>query len=243
MQARFPGLRAHRIAAHVTAIGDDDNAQAALAWRGASLASRDCAVRDLLHMGDCLPHTGPHGSRCVPRDAGEPALEQKVIAAHRSLTAAGIAHAFGGVLALGYYGEPRTTVRIELHSFAEEAETVRSPLAAIGVGATDDPQKPQPLWFGSTPVDLACRRDALGAAMSASTRLVPLGAARIPILAPEHLALDRAISGHAVDWLYVEQILVGAPETDRSEVSDWLDRILGADDPRSERFQELCKRL
>lgn len=239
MQVRPPGLKAN----HITAIADEDNAQAALAWRGASLARRDRAVRDLLQLGDCLPHTGPHGSRCVPRDAGEPPLEQKAIATHRSLKAAGIPHAFGGVLALGYYGEPRTTVRIELHAFVDQGETVRSPLAAMGVGASDDPREPQPLWFGSTPVDLTCRRDGLGAAMSASTRLVPLGAARIPILASEHLALDRAISGHAVDWLYVEQILVGALETDRSEVGGWLDEIVGADDPRARRFAELCERL
>jgi hypothetical protein len=42
------------------------------------------------------------------------------------------------------------------------------------------------------------------------------------------------------DWLDIEQMLVCVDELDTDEVRSWLDRILGADDPRRERFEKIA---
>lgn len=47
----------------------------------------------------------------------ELALADKVVAVHRALDGAAVPHAFGGALALAYYGEPGVTVHVDLYLF------------------------------------------------------------------------------------------------------------------------------
>ncbi|HEY7952208.1 MAG TPA: hypothetical protein VID70_04420 [Solirubrobacteraceae bacterium] len=51
----------------------------------------------------------------------EPSLPDKVLAIHRALAQAKVAHAFGGALALAYYAEPRGTIDIDLNVFTARA--------------------------------------------------------------------------------------------------------------------------
>ena len=79
-------------------------------------------------------------SKTAPTVAmNEPALPDKVLAIHKALSKAKIAHAFGGALALAYYAEPRATIDIDVNVFVAPAAyaTVERALAPLGVDAID----------------------------------------------------------------------------------------------------------
>jgi hypothetical protein len=97
------------------------------------------------------------------------------------------------------------------------------------------------LRWGNTPIDLFFAYDALHDAMRRAVRNEPFGETRIPILAPEHLLVCKAIFNRPKDWLDIEQMMVCVEELDTDEVGVWLDRIVGADDPRRERFDRLAE--
>src|SRR6185295_6284205 len=68
----------------------------------------------------------------------EPSLPDKVVALHHALARAGVAHAFGGALALAYYAEPRTTVDVDVNVFVtvDHADDVAAALGPLGVDTT-----------------------------------------------------------------------------------------------------------
>jgi len=180
----------------------------------------------------------------------EPSLPDKVVAIHHRLDEAKVAHAFGGALALAYYAEPRATIDIDVNVFVEPSRhvEVQTELATLGVGDEVAPEAVERdgqcrIWWGATPVDLFYAYHDLHAAMRKAIRRVPFGSDTIPVLAPEHLVACKAVFNRPKDWLDIEQMLVGAPDLDRVEVGGWLDQILGADDPRTERFAELSGQL
>jgi hypothetical protein len=77
--------------------------------------------------------------------------------------------------------------------------------------------------------------------MRKAARKGDIGGQPVPILAPEHLLTCKAIFNRPKDWLDIEQILVGALDADRDEVAGWLDRIVGAHEPRAQRYAELSR--
>jgi hypothetical protein len=175
-------------------------------------------------------------------------LPEKIAAIHERLTEAGIAHAFGGALALASYAEPRATIDVDVNVFldASRHEQVLAVLSTLGVtgdaplGQVERDGQCRLAW-GTNPVDLFYAYHELHDAMRKAARKADLGDEQIPILAPEHLLTCKVIFNRPKDWLDIEQILVGALDTDRSEVADWLDRIVGSDDPRAQRFAELSR--
>lgn len=179
-----------------------------------------------------------------------PSLPEKIVAIHQRLDQAGIAHAFGGALALASYAEPRATIDIDVNVFLDSSKhpEVQGELAVLGVGDDVPPEVVDRdgqcrLWWGATPIDLFYAYHDLHEAMRKGTRRAPFGQGTIPVLAPEHLITCKAVFNRPKDWLDIEQMLVGAPEADREEVNDWLDRIVGEDDPRAERFARLSRQL
>ncbi|HEY3970408.1 MAG TPA: nucleotidyl transferase AbiEii/AbiGii toxin family protein [Solirubrobacteraceae bacterium] len=178
----------------------------------------------------------------------EPSLPEKIVAIHERLTQAKTPHAFGGALALAYYAEPRATIDVDLNLFVAPSSylDVERDLARIGVGDGVDPQVVERdgqcrLRWGNTPIDLFFAYDALHDAMRRASRSEPFGETRIPVLAPEHLLVCKAIFNRPKDWLDIEQMLVCVDDLDLAEVRDWLDRIVGADDPRRERFDRVLE--
>jgi hypothetical protein len=173
----------------------------------------------------------------------EPSLPEKILAIHEQLTRAKTPHAFGGALALAYYAEPRATIDIDLNLFVSPSgyPSVERELALLGIGDSAELKIVERdgqcrLHWGNTPIDLFFAYDELHEAMRAAIRSVPFGERRIPILAPEHLLVCKAIFNRPKDWLDIEQMLVGVEELDVVEVRMWLDRVVGADDPRRQRF-------
>ncbi len=173
----------------------------------------------------------------------EPSLPEKIVGLHERLDGAGIAHAFGGALALAYYAEPRATDDVDLNVFVAPAasQSVLDALAPLGVSADLNPVAVERdgqcrVWWGRTPVDLFFAYDQLHQAMQRGARVVPFGDDRLPILSPEHLLVCKVVFNRRKDWLDVEQVIVCVEGLDAEEIRTWLARILGAEDPRSRRF-------
>lgn len=186
-----------------------------------------------------------------PRRAdSEPPLPEKVLAIHRQLDAAKIPHAIGGALALAYYAEPRATVDVDVNVFlpTDRWPQVRDSLDPLGVDVNVDPIALERdgqvrLWWGRTAVDLFFSYDEFHEEMRRQARKVPFGEKTIPILAPEHLAVCKAMFDRTKDWLDIEQILVAADPFDLAEVESWLARMTGADDPRIGKLEQIKARL
>ena len=153
---------------------------------------------------------------------------EKVIDVHRALEAAAIPHAVGGALALGLYGAPRETLDIDVNVFVSVdfagAEEVRLP-------------------WGENPVHLFFSFDELHAAMPAAVRQVPFAGTTIPVVAPEHLVVRKALLDRPKDWPDIEAILAAAEPLDLGEIEHWLARLAGPDDPRVTKLREVAGRL
>lgn len=188
--------------------------------------------------------TSPH------RANSEPPLPEKVLAIHRELDAAKIPHAIGGALALAYYAEPRATVDVDLNVFvsADRWPKVRDALEPLGVDVKIDPtaferDEQVRLWWGRNAVDLFFSYADLHEEMRRHVRKVPFGAGTIPILSPEHLAVCKAMFDRAKDWIDIEQILVATDPLDLSKIEKWLQQMVGRDDPRFGKLEEVKARL
>ena len=75
--------------------------------------------------------------------------------------------------------------------------------------------------------------------MRRSARKVPFNGVTIPILGPEHLAVCKAMFDRPKDWLDIEQMLVATSPLDLEEIREWLERMVGKDDPRMSRLLEI----
>ncbi|HXW59046.1 MAG TPA: hypothetical protein VEJ23_06165 [Solirubrobacteraceae bacterium] len=175
-----------------------------------------------------------------------PSLPDKILAIDRRLTEADIDHAFGGALALAYYAEPRATIDIDVNLFVAPSayEAVAAALAPLGV-ATDADLRTLArdgqcrVWWERTPLDLFFAYDEIHEAMRRGVRTVPFGEDRLPILAPEHLVVCKAVFDRAKDWLDIEQVLVCVDELDLRAMRSWLARLVGEDDRRALRLRQL----
>lgn len=186
-----------------------------------------------------------------PLSGEEPALPDKVIAIHEALRAAKIPHAIGGALALAYYSIPRATIDIDLNVFVpvESWRDVVEALGPLGVAGDDldsaalERDGQCRLWWGDNPVDLFFAYDPIHMEMRKQARRVPFGEVTLPILAPEHLAVCKAMFDRRKDWLDIEQMLIADDELDVDVVEQWLERMVGKQDPRMERLTELKARV
>lgn len=186
----------------------------------------------------------------LPQRVETPSLPQKVVAIHTALTAAKIPHAIGGALALAYYAEPRATIDVDINVFVstESWPQVRDALAPLGVDididlAALERDGQARLWWDRNPVDLFFSYDPFHDEMRRAARRVPFAETTIPILSPEHLAICKAMFDRPKDWLDIEQILVATDPLDLAEIEAWLERLVGAADPRLEKLREIVERL
>jgi hypothetical protein len=181
----------------------------------------------------------------------EPSLPDKVIAVQEQLSAKKISHAIGGALALAYYAEPRATIDIDVNVFVstERWQDVHDALAPLGVAVDDldidalERDGQCRLWWGQTAVDLFFAYDEIHEEMRRETRRVPFAGTTLTILAPEHLAVCKAMFDRPKDWLDIEQILVATEGLDIASIDNWLVRMVGGEDPRLQRWVELKANL
>jgi hypothetical protein len=184
------------------------------------------------------------------RPDGAPSLPEKVIAIHRALATAKVPHAVGGALALAYYAEPRATVDVDVNVFVptDRWPRVRDALAPLGVDVdVDEPALERDgqvrLWWDRNPVDLFFSYDPFHTEMEGAARRVPFAGTTIPILAPEHLTVCKAMFDRPKDWLDIEAILIATEPLDVDSIEDWLRRMVGDRDERLSKLNELLDRL
>jgi hypothetical protein len=177
-------------------------------------------------------------------------FDAKVLGAHHALDAAGLAHAVGGAIALGYYAVPRATVDIDLNVFIDEDHASRAlaALAALGVDTAGAEAQiarsgQRRVMWDRTPVDLFFANLAFHEAMARSVRRVPFAGEVIPILAPEHLLVCKALFDRQKDWLDIEQMLVSVADLRVAEVRRWMSEIAGDDDGRTKRVDALIREM
>ena len=154
---------------------------------------------------------------------------EKVLAVHRALAEAGLPHAIGGAIALSIYGAGRPTADIDVNVFVppERRPEVRAALDRLSLG--------------ETPVHVFYSHDALHEEMAKRVRQVPYAGATIPIVAPEHLVIRKALLDRPKDWPDIEAILRANPDLDLAEIESWLRRLGG--DVGVTKLQELARRL
>jgi hypothetical protein len=154
-------------------------------------------------------------------------------------------------MALAYYAEPRTTIDIDLNVFvpADRWHDVIDLITPLGVDATGlDPEGLERdgqcrLWWEDNPVDLFFAYDSIHEEMRKRVRRVPFSGETVPILAPEHLVVCKAMFDRPKDWIDIEQMLIATEDLDVAEIERWLERLVGADDQRLERLAELRSNL
>jgi len=179
-------------------------------------------------------------------------LDEKIVALHAALAAGRIPHAFGGALALAYYGTPRGTHDIDVNVFvaAGEAARVLAVLAKLGVATGGARERAQiqergqvRLRWEHTPVDLFFSYDPLHASCLERVRTVPFGASdSIPILDAEDLVIFKALFDRPKDWTDIAEVLYArGPDFDAAYTLAWLRRILSRRDARLERMEALLR--
>jgi hypothetical protein len=215
-----------------------DAARAATQWIGAPLRARGDALRELLELGDALPPSLSKNRLSLP---------EKFVALHGRLAERRIPHGFGGAFAVGYYGEPRVTLDIDVNVFVEPERwtELAELLADLGIEPESPPSRTGKgvLAWEVNPVDLFFSQDRLHDAMRGATRRVPFNGTTIPIVAPEHLIVRKAILNRPKDWLDIEQILVATHPVDLPEIEAWLEAMVGEHDERLTHLREILARL
>lgn len=183
----------------------------------------------------------------------EPSLDEKVARIAASLAERRVPHAFGGALALAYYAEPRATVDVDLNAFvrAERTRIVLEPLEELGVAVDREDVERRArrdgqvrLRWGRTPIDLFFSYDPFHESCASRVREVPFGEDRIRILGPEDLVLFKATFDRRKDWIDIEQVLfTTAGEFDIGYARRWLERLVGPDDPRRGKLEDVLERI
>jgi hypothetical protein len=174
-------------------------------------------------------------------------LAPKIVSLHEGLDSAGVLHQFGGAIALAWYRSPRATTNIDVNLTLppEEAQPVLELLAGLGV--TVSPQDrariaragEARLDWGGSPLDVFFATQDFHLEMAEWACLVRFGPVEIPILAPEHLIVCKAVYDRPQDWLDIQEILQWGTDVDVSGTLRWAADILGTDTPQYARLAEL----
>jgi hypothetical protein len=172
-------------------------------------------------------------------------LGDQLLAVHDGLAAAGIPHAIGGAIALGYCVlEPRGTRDVDVNVFVPP-ERARDVFAALPAGVEVSGAKLDQaerdgqvrLRWGITPIDLFLSVLPFHDRVEAHVRLVPFEGHTIPVLDCTALAVFKAMFDRARDWVDIEA-MVEARSLDVDEAIRWIREMVG-DDPRIETLTSL----
>jgi len=173
-------------------------------------------------------------------------IPSKMLAIHRALDGPGIAHAFGGALALAWCTQrARGTIDIDVNVFVgtDRTRDVLTALPAEIVWSDDDLRLierdgQQRLWWDTTPVDLFLNTTEFHEQAAARARWELFEGVELPFLSCADLAVFKAFFNRTKDWADLEEMRT-ADTLDLDRVIGVLVRYLGADDARIERLRAL----
>lgn len=171
---------------------------------------------------------------------------EKIVAVNLHLAEAGVPHAFGGAIALGFHiASPRATADIDLNVTADTtkaASVLQALPGGVAWSAADLAQIERHgqtrLFWDRTPVDLFFPQHELHGVVAARVERVPFAGATIPIISATDLTIFKALFNRTQDWADIENML--AHDTvDRAEARSWLVRLMGSDDLRVVRLDQM----
>ncbi|HEX3391133.1 MAG TPA: hypothetical protein VHS55_01065 [Solirubrobacteraceae bacterium] len=173
-------------------------------------------------------------------------LAERLLAVHDALEQAGLPHAIGGAIALGYCtAEPRGTRDLDVNVFVaqtrfrEVAEALPQGIVItpsdIGLAERDGQVR---LMWDDTPVDVFMNNVPFHSEAQKSVREVDFMGRTIPVLGCTALAVFKAMFDRTQDWADIEAMhAVGSVELD--EVARWLREMAGPESPRVRRLEQL----
>lgn len=174
-------------------------------------------------------------------------LVEKLFAIHDSLTEAGLAHAFGGAIALAYcVEEPRGTRDLDVNIFIDASEAA-SVLASLprkvrvrkkDIAKVKRDGQARLDWDG-TPIDVFLNSIPLHDAVAASVVWVRLEGRDIPVLDCASLVIFKAFFDRTKDWADIEAIAIATPEDIEGAATTIAD-LVGEDDPAVEKLKALA---
>jgi hypothetical protein len=181
-------------------------------------------------------------------------LPEKVLLIEEGLRLRRIPHAFGGAIALAYYATPRATIDIDVNVFVDVARAgeVLGLLETLGAEPLRQEARAQlerdeqgRIHWDTTPIDLFFSYDAFHASCLERCRRMPFGDGdTIHVLAAEDLLVFKALFDRDKDWRDLEELAYAmADELDAAYAKDWLARIMGKQDPRYQRLDEVLERF
>lgn len=176
-------------------------------------------------------------------------LVDKLFAVHDSLKSAGLAHAFGGAIALAYCTqEPRGTRDLDVNIFTDSSNAAKALDALpkeVAARHSDTEMAVRDgqvrLWWNDTPVDIFLNNHPFHDVVAARVIWVPLSGGEIPVLDCASLVVFKALYNRTKDWADIEAIAEATPDQvdqARSTVAD----LIGKDDPIYARLNSVVAR-
>lgn len=180
------------------------------------------------------------------------ATEAAVLLA-QALTRAGVPHAVGGAIAYGFFAVARGTHDVDLNIFLPGAEAPRALDALVGAGVELDRDEAARSAvergdargsFEGMPVDLFFNSIPVHERAATRTREVTLHGVQLRVLSPEDTAVFKMLFFRGKDLVDLERLLglMGA-RLDRSYVRAALVEVVGDDDYRTKKWDELVRAL
>lgn len=175
-------------------------------------------------------------------------LPERIVAIHRSLSKAGIPHAFGGAIALAYATlDPRGTNDVDVNIFTPASKPERA-LAALPDGIAQPKGTAETivrdgqirLWWDDTPIDVFFDYVPLHDEAARHRRTVPFEGQQIPILGPVELAVFKVMFDRTRDWADLEAMFE-AGTLDVSAVRAAVGELVSAEDHRLARLDSLTR--
>jgi hypothetical protein len=94
------------------------------------------------------------------------------------------------------------------------------------------------IFWAETPIDLFFPQHALHDLVAARSVVVPFAGSRIPIISATDLTIFKAMFDRPKDWVDIDAMVAyGSPDV--AEVRQWLTDLLGANDQRLPRLEQI----
>jgi hypothetical protein len=156
-------------------------------------------------------------------------LAERLLAVHDALSAAGLAHAFGGAIALAYCtGEPRGTRDLDVNVFVgpeRGGEVLAALPAGVAVSAAEIDRVQREgqvrVWWADTPIDVFLDVHAFHRSAAQDVRSVAFEGREIPVLGCTSLLVFKALFSRTQDWADIEA-MVDEGTVDIDEATKWL---------------------
>jgi hypothetical protein len=173
-------------------------------------------------------------------------LGDRLLAVHDALENAGIPHAIGGAIALGYCAlEPRGTQDLDLNVFVgtdrvkEVFAALPPPVAITGLKLEQAERDGQVrLWWDQTPVDLFFNVLPFHEQVAKGVRHVSFEGRTIPVIGCNELALFKAMFNRTRHWADIEA-MVEARALDVPRVVGWIREMAGVDAAEADKLAAL----